>query len=65
MNSPAIYGRAIWGQSPNSSENPGKGVLGEVCMKDSAGKFCLDKWTRKEEEGRVGKKIMRKLPMKP
>jgi len=41
--------------------NEGKGG----CMKDSAGKFCLDKWTRKEEEGRVGKKVMRKLPMKP
>jgi hypothetical protein len=22
-------------------------------------------WTRKEEEGRVGKKVLRKLPIKP
>jgi hypothetical protein len=34
-------------------------------MNDSAGKFCPDKWTRKEEEGRVGEKDMRKLPIKP
>jgi hypothetical protein len=34
-------------------------------MNDSAGKLCLDKWTRKEEEGRVEKKVMRKVPMKP
>jgi hypothetical protein len=25
-------------------------------MKDSAGKFCPDKWTRKAEEGRVEEK---------
>jgi hypothetical protein len=39
-------------------------MKGEWCMNDSAGKFCLDKWTRKEEEGRVGKKVLRKVPMK-
>jgi hypothetical protein len=25
-------------------------------MKDSAGKICMDKWTREGEEGRVEKK---------
>jgi hypothetical protein len=31
-------------------------------MKDSAGKFCPDKWTRKEEEGRVEGKGNEELP---
>jgi transposase-like protein len=28
-------------------------ICTDGCMNDSAGKFCLDKWTRKEEKGRV------------
>ena len=43
---------------------PGEGTLVEVpgCMNDSAGKFCPDKWTRKEEEGRVEGKGDEELP---
>src|SRR5947209_9003246 len=32
-------------------------------MNDSAGKFCLDKWTRKKEKRRVEEKVMKKCFM--
>ena len=37
-------------------------VLLYGCMNDSAGKFCPDKWTRKEEERRVEGKGDEELP---
>src|SRR5207247_5602082 len=32
------------------------------CMKDSAGKFCPDKWTREGEEGKVEEKGHEEIP---
>ena len=39
-----------WVCLTNAAKRESKGY---GCMKDSAGKFCPDKWTRKGEEGRV------------